>query len=63
MQHEFFADIPKEKTLAASLALQEFLETSAAGTLETRRRFGSETENRLRSVESSVRRIKIETTN
>ena len=33
MQHDFFADIPREKTLAASLALQEFLETSAKDTL------------------------------
>ncbi len=34
MQHEFFSDIAKEKVLAASAALQEFLETSAAGTLK-----------------------------
>ena len=29
MQHDFFADVARENTLAASLALQEFLETSA----------------------------------
>ena len=33
MQHDFFADLPREKTLAASLSLQEFLETSAKDVL------------------------------
>ena len=53
MQHDFFADIPREKTLAASLALQEFLETSAKETLteiRTKAKLDDELEGKIKAA-------------